>query len=85
MFLLLLLNGVNDLIPIPGYDLYRAGHQSNVKRDGGGGGGGWGWTKSWYNFSKQPFLTVALGDFNVNSNRWCKSEKHHKKAQKLRA
>ena len=51
----------------------------------GGGGGGWGWTKSWYNFSKQPFLTVALGDFNVNSNRWCKSEKHHKKAQKLRA
>ena len=50
-----------------------------------GGGGCWGWTKSWYNFSKQPFLTVALGDFNVNSNRWCKSEKHHKKAQKLRA
>ena len=45
----------------------------------------WGWTKSWYNFSKQPFLTVVLGDFNVNSNRWCKSEKHHKKAQKLRA
>ena len=38
------------------------------------------WTKSWYNFSKQPFLTIVLGDFNVKSNLWLKSEKHHTKA-----
>ena len=25
--------------------------------------------------AKNPFLTVVLGDFNVKSNLWCKSDK----------